>query len=162
MPADSLSVSVGCVIGSILLTSLFCTLYLEGLGVMLHGPQARDACPRCRRGAIERVTASSGGDRFYRCNRCWARYKRSSRAGPLQVASSPVYDGAFLRGTSRGACEKPALPVDEETYWTRTIDSLVRSKRSRGHRGGKQQEPGDRNDPHYLSCLWDSEYDSRA
>ena len=108
--------ALGCAIGTILLSSVFCSLYWEGLGLIVFSSQPRDdGCSRCRRGVIERVAASSTGDRFYLCHCCGARYRRSSQGGLLdEDAFAPEYDRAFLRRDRGGNCKKAEPPIEEE------------------------------------------------
>jgi hypothetical protein len=160
MTPEPILITLGCAIGSILIATLLCAFYWEGLGLMLVGPRPRDnSCPRCGRGVIERISASSAGDRFYLCNCCGERYKRSSRGGPYHDASGAEFDGAFLRRTREGACEKHLPPIDEETRWTRTIDTLVWCKRSRDLCEVKTHTSGGPRDPGYSAPLWDRELD---
>jgi hypothetical protein len=150
---------LGCAIGSIVLSSLFCALYWEGLSLMFVRPQPPDGCSRCQRGIIERVTASSAGDRFYRCTCCEARYRRPSRGGLYQDASAPEFDRAFLRRTREGDWQKPLPPAEGETYWTRTIDTLVWCKRSRCPSEAKKQPSEEWRGLEHVLPLWDREID---
>jgi hypothetical protein len=146
--------------GTILLASLLCATYMAGLSLLLPRYEPTSCgCPHCRRGALERVAALPGGDRFYRCDQCGARYTRSSRDGPWRDASAPEYDRAFLRRTREGTWEKPEPPIDEETYWTKTIDTLVWCKRLSGPCQSKRQAPLAQHAHLNLASLWDRELD---
>ena len=160
MTLNPIFMTLGCVLGTIVLSSVFCILYWEGLGLMLVGSQPRDdGCSRCRRGVIERVAASSAGDRFYLCHCCGARYRRSSRGGPYQDACAPKYDRAFLRRGREGTYEKSVPPIEEETRWTRTLDSLVWCKRSRGHSQVMKRASRVWRESEQDAPLWDRELD---
>lgn len=159
MSVDLLPASLACAAGIVLLTSLTCALYLEGLGWMLPGLREGGVCRRCRRGAVERVSSSFSGDRYYECGNCGARYKRSTRSGPWEDASAPEYDSAFLRETASGTRVTPCAPFDEETYWTQTINTLVWGKRSRDIGRIKNSGAGDGTKPGDVSPLWDGEID---
>jgi hypothetical protein len=156
--------ALGCAIGTVVLTSVLCILYWEGLSLILVVSQARDdGCSMCQRGVIERVAATSTGDRFYLCHSCGARYRRSSRGGLYQDASAPKFDRVFLRRTREGTFEKAVLPpIEEEFRWTRTIDALVWCKRSRFRSEFKRMNWGVCRDTEYGSPLWDRELDLRT
>jgi hypothetical protein len=160
MFAHPILVALGCATAAILFPALVYAVYLEGLFAWISGgPREQEGCPRCRRGIIERVAATSVGDRFYRCDRCGGRYRRSSRDGPFLDASAPRHDRAFLRRTREGTCEKPVPPIDEEACWTRTIDTLVWLKRSGGLSGVPRQKSERPKAPEPLASLWDRELD---
>jgi hypothetical protein len=75
-------------------------------------------CKRCGRGLITRVAATKGGERFYRCESCGARYRRTLREGPWLDARAPVYDAVFARLEQNNHGESPDFPIDESIYWT--------------------------------------------
>jgi hypothetical protein len=160
MTPNPFFMTLGCAIATILVSSVLCILYCEGLSLMLDGSQSRDdACRRCRRGVIERVAASSAGDRFYLCHCCGARYRRTSRGGIYQDSCDPKYDRVFLRGTRECTSEKAERPVEPEIRWTRTIETLVWCKRSRAPRDLEWKTRVGWRDTENQAPLWDRELD---
>jgi hypothetical protein len=160
MITEALTVTLGCAVGTILLASLFVGVYLAGLMALL--PDHRSAgrgCPRCRRGTLERVAALPGGQRFYRCDNCRGRYKRSLRTGPWCDASAPEDDGAFQPRPFAFGRIKPEPPIDEQTYWTGTIDRLVWCKWKRNYVGVDDNGTGDRAEVGHASPMWDRQVD---
>ena len=160
MITEILTVTLGCAAGAILLTSLFDGVYLAGLMALLPGHRsAGRGCPRCRRGTLERVAALPGGQRFYLCHSCRGCYKRSSRTGSWRDASTPEDDGAFQPMVFASDCIKPEPPIDEETYWTGTMDTLLWCKRKRGDIGVHDRGSGDRAEVGHASLMWDRQFD---
>jgi hypothetical protein len=160
MITEALTVTLGCAAGTVLLASLFAGVYLAGLMALLPGHRsASRGCPRCRRGTLERVAALPGGQRFYLCDSCRGRYKRSSRSGPWHDASAPEDDGAFQPRVYARACIKPQLPIDEETYWTGTMDTLLWGKRKRNSIGFNDKGSGDRAEVGHAALMWDRQLD---
>jgi hypothetical protein len=90
-----------------------------------------DACTRCGRGIIARVNAGADGRRFYQCESCGARYLRESRSGPWLDAARPEHEAMFCPRRSNATTGKMEQPVEQLIYWTRTVDVLLRNKRTR-------------------------------
>jgi hypothetical protein len=160
MTTEALMLTLGGAAGTILLASLFVGVYLAGLMALLPGHRSDGrCCPRCRRGTLERVAALPGGQRFYRCDSCRGRYKRSSRTGQWRDASAPEDDGAFQPRPFAFGCVKPEPPIDEVRYWTGAIDTLVGCKRKRNYVGVDDKGSGDRAEVGHASPMWDHQVD---
>lgn len=111
-------------------TCALIAVYWEIVGLSVDAPPP-DFCTRYHRGTIERVAVSRRGDRFYQCSTCGARYRRTSRGGPLVDASGPEYDALYSRH-QRGFPSKKVTQSDRQPIdCGKTVNALLRNKRIR-------------------------------
>jgi hypothetical protein len=154
---------LGYAVGTMIAIGTLSVVYLEALAVFLRIPKAPwRGCPRCRKGALDRVAAHSDGRRFYLCDGCGSRYQRSERDGELHDASTPADDAAFAQNMPGGRVVKLSLPIAVETSWTRTVATLLRSKRAREGAGSTRRVRRNKIEPAHLPPLWDSELDGAS
>ena len=88
-------------------------------------------CPGCGEDRMRRVALSTFGLRYFRCNRCKARWKRGI-LNPWESTNSPEEAVLFARKVAEDPWTlPPGLSDEDEVVWSKTHTSLLRNKQRR-------------------------------
>ncbi|MDX2036238.1 MAG: hypothetical protein SFX72_06270 [Isosphaeraceae bacterium] len=123
-------------IGPLLGVSLFLGLAVTAMNALTEGLVGR-SCPECGDSRLRRVAVQKLRHRWYRCDGCGGRWKRTP-IGIWEPADDAADDAVYEAKNVVDPWTKDVAVESEPLAWSETHSTLLRSKRTRNPNAPKQ------------------------